>query len=81
MRDLIGAIASTFNFPRAQLDGSCDTGLVLKDNVTSSEGDGISVLTGFVAGGQVSVDVGDGIINLKFTPHCQEKLPGSVVVH
>jgi len=79
-RELHGTIASSFEFSRAQLNGTCDTGLVLKAIVTSSEGDAISDLTGILADGQVAVSIGDGIVTLKSTPHCREQPYGNVVV-
>jgi hypothetical protein len=79
-RDLIGTVKSTFEFSRPRLNGSCDSGLILKALFKSSLGDALPDLNGFLANDQVSVSVGDGLITLKSTPQCREQSYGEVVV-
>jgi len=79
-RDLIGTVASTFDFPRASLNGACDSGVVLKALFKSNVGDALTDQHGFLANDQVTVDVGDGIITLKSVPQCRERAYGEVVV-
>jgi hypothetical protein len=79
-RDLIGTVASTFDFPRAKLTGTCDSGVVLKTLFKSNLGDATTDQHGSVANDQVSVDVGDGIVTLKSVPQCRERAYGEVVV-
>jgi hypothetical protein len=79
-RDLIGTVASTFEFPRPALNGSCDGGLILKALFKSNLGDALTDLHGSVANDQVAADVGDGIITLKSSPQCSEHAYGEVVV-
>jgi hypothetical protein len=63
-RELHGTVSSHLEFARVQLNGSCDSGLVLKALFKSSEGDALPYLSGSLAGDQVTVNVGDGIVNL-----------------
>jgi hypothetical protein len=79
-RDLIGTVASSFDFPRASLNGDCDSGVVLKALFKSNLGDALTDQHGSVANDQVSIDVGDGIITLKSSPQCRERSYGEVVV-
>ena len=79
-RELIGTVASTIEFPRAQLNGDCDNGFILKVLFKSSHGDALTDAHGFLAENQVAVDVGEGIVSLKSTPRCIEREYGEVVV-
>jgi hypothetical protein len=79
-RDLIGTVASTFEFPRANLNGACDSGVVLKALFKSNLGDALTDQHGFLANDQVTVDVGDGVVTLKSAPQCHEHAYGEVVV-
>jgi hypothetical protein len=79
-RDLIGTVTTTFAFQRSTLNGSCDSGVVLKALLSSNVGDGTTDQHGFLANNQVAFDVGDGIVSLKSTPQCQERAYGEVVV-
>ncbi|MCU1249346.1 MAG: hypothetical protein JWQ49_2375 [Edaphobacter sp.] len=79
-RDLIGTVASSIDFPRAKLNGDCDSGLILKTLFKSNHGDALTDQHGSLANDQVTVDVGDGIISLKSAPRCTEKEYGEVVV-
>lgn len=80
-RDLIGTVTSTIDFPRANLNGSCDSGVVLKALFKSNLGDALTDLHGFLAKDQLAVDVGDGIVTLKSAPECHEQSYGAVVIH
>jgi hypothetical protein len=53
---------------------------VLKALLKSSGGDALPYLSGSLAGDQVTVNVGDGIVNLASVPHCREQVYGKVVV-
>jgi hypothetical protein len=79
-RDLIGTVASSFDFPRASLNGDCDSGVVLKALFKSNLGDVLTDQHGFLANDQVSVDVVDGVTTLKSAPQCRERAYGEVVV-
>jgi hypothetical protein len=80
VRDLIGTVASTFDFPRASLNGACDGGVVLKALFKSNLGDALTDQHGCLANDQVTVDVCDSVITLKSAPRCHERAYGEVVV-
>ena len=79
-RELRGTAKSTFEFNPATLQGGCDGSLVLKSQVTSSEGDSLADLTGFLANGEVAVSVGERMVSLESLPKCKERTYGEVVV-
>jgi hypothetical protein len=80
-REFIGAAHSVLEFSEADLRGDCDSGYIVKTVFKSSLGDATDSQHATLADKQLSIDVGEGIVNFRSLPVCAEREYGEVVLH